>query len=108
MEPKCIVLDEPTAMLDPNGRKEVIKLSAVCRRRKVTVILITHYMEEVIEADQVFVMDKGHVVMHGTPKEVFSQEEKLKKYRLDVPHRIKCLYCSDFNYSWYSRQNCAD
>ena len=86
MEPKCIVLDEPTAMLDPNGRKEVIKtVRRLQKTKKVTVILITHYMEEVIEADQVFVMDKGHVVMHGTPKEVFSQEEKLKKYRLDVP-----------------------
>ena len=86
MEPKFIVLDEPTAMLDPNGRKEVIKtVRRLQKTKKVTVILITHYMEEVIEADQVFVMDKGHVVMHGTPKEVFSQEEKLKKYRLDVP-----------------------
>ena len=89
MEPKCIVLDEPTAMLDPNGRKEVIKtVRRLQKTKKVTVILITHYMEEVIEADQVFVMDKGHVVMHGTPKEVFSQEEKLKKYRLDVPHKL--------------------
>ena len=86
MRPKCIILDEPTAMLDPNGRKEVLEaVSDLNRREGVTVILITHYMEEVIEADQVFVMDKGHVVMHGTPKEVFSQEEKLKKYRLDVP-----------------------
>ena len=86
MEPKCIVLDEPTAMLDPNGRKEVIKtVRRLQKTKKVTVILITHYMEEVIEADQVFVMDKGHVVMHGTPKEVFYQEEKLRKYRLDVP-----------------------
>ena len=86
MEPKCIVLDEPTAMLDPNGRKEVIKtVRRLQKTKRVTVILITHYMEEVIEADQVFVMDKGHVVMHGTPKEVFSQEEKLRKYRLDVP-----------------------
>ena len=86
MEPKCIVSDEPTAMLDPNGRKEVIKtVRRLQKTKKVTVILITHYMEEVIEADQVFVMDKGHVVMHGTPKEVFSQEEKLRKYRLDVP-----------------------
>lgn len=86
MEPKCIVLDEPTAMLDPNGRKEVIKtVRRLQKTKKVTVILITHYMEEVIEADQVLVMDKGHVVMHGTPKEVFSQEEKLRKYRLDVP-----------------------
>ncbi len=86
MEPKCIVLDEPTAMLDPNGRKEVIKtVRRLQKTKKVTVILITHYMEEVIDADQVFVMDKGHVVMHGTPREVFSQEEMLKRYRLDVP-----------------------
>ena len=86
MERKCIVLDEPTAMLDPNGRKEVIKtVRRLQKTKKVTVILITHYMEEVIDADQVFVMDQGHVVMHGTPKEVFSQEDKLKQYRLDVP-----------------------
>ena len=86
MEPKCIVLDEPTAMLDPNGRKEVIKtVRRLQKTKKVTVILITHYMEEVIDADQVFVMDQGHEVMHGTPKEVFSQEDKLKQYRLDVP-----------------------
>ncbi len=86
MEPKCIVLDEPTAMLDPNGRKEVIKTVRKLQKSKnVTVILITHYMEEVIDADQVFVMDQGHVVMHGTPREVFSQEEELKRYRLDVP-----------------------
>lgn len=86
MEPKCIVLDEPTAMLDPNGRKEVIKTVRKLQKSKnVTAILITHYMEEVIDADQVFVMDQGHVVMHGTPREVFSQEEELKRYRLDVP-----------------------
>lgn len=86
MEPKCIVLDEPTAMLDPNGRKEVIEAVKQLRKEKnVTVILITHYMEEVIDADQVFVMDEGHVVMHGTPKEIFSQVDELKKYRMDVP-----------------------
>ena len=86
MEPKCIVLDEPTAMLDPNGRKEVIKAVEQLRKEKnVTVILITHYMEEVIDADQVFVMDEGHVVMHGTPKEIFSRVDELKKYRMDVP-----------------------
>ncbi|WP_346907360.1 energy-coupling factor transporter ATPase [Faecalicatena orotica] len=86
MEPECIVLDEPTAMLDPNGRKEVIRtIQELRRRKKVTVILITHYMEEVIDADQVYVMDSGHIVMHGTPKEIFSQVEELKKYRLDVP-----------------------
>ncbi len=85
MEPKCIVLDEPTAMLDPNGRKEV--LDAVERLNKekgVTVILITHYMEEVIRADRVYVMDKGKVVMPGTPRSIFSQVETRKSYRLDV------------------------
>ena len=86
MEPKCIVLDEPTAMLDPNGRKEVIEAVEQLRKEKnVTVLLITHYMEEVIDADQVFVMDEGHVVMHGTPKEIFSWVDELKKYRMDVP-----------------------
>lgn len=86
MEPKCIVLDEPTAMLDPNGRKEVIRTVEKLRKEKqVTVILITHYMEEVIDADEVFVMDSGHIVMHGTPREVFSQVEKLQQYRMDVP-----------------------
>ena len=86
MEPKCIVFDEPTAMLDPNGRKEVIEAVEQLRKEKnVTVILITHYMEEVIDADQVFVMDEGHVVMHGTPKEIFSRVDELKKYRMDVP-----------------------
>ena len=86
MEPKCIVLDEPTAMLDPNGRKEVIEAVEQLRKEKnVTVILITHYMEEVIDADQVFVMDEGHVVMHGTPKEIFSRVAELKKYCRDVP-----------------------
>ena len=86
MEPKCIVLDEPTAMLDPNGRKEVIHAVEKLRREKnVTVILITHYMEEVVDADQVFVMDDGRIVMHGTPREIFSRVEELKKYRMDVP-----------------------
>ena len=86
MEPKCIVLDEPTAMLDPNGRKEVIRTVERLRKEKnVTVILITHYMEEVIDADEVFVMDGGHIVMHGTPREVFSQVDRLKEIRMDVP-----------------------
>ena len=86
MRPKCIVLDEPTAMLDPNGRKEVLRTVEELRKReKVTVILITHYMEEVVGADRVIVMDKGHVVMDGTTKEVFSRVETLKQYRLDVP-----------------------
>ena len=86
MEPKCIVLDEPTAMLDPNGRKEVIHAVEKLRREKnVTVILITHYMEEVVDADQVFVMDDGRIVMHGTPREIFGRVDELKKYRMDVP-----------------------
>ena len=86
MEPKCIVLDEPTAMLDPVGRKEVLKTVKKLREQKnVTVILITHYMEEVIDADKIYVMDHGRVVMEGTPKEVFSRVDELKKYRLDVP-----------------------
>lgn len=86
MKPRCIVLDEPTAMLDPNGRKEVLcTVEELRKKEKVTVILITHYMEEVIDADKVFVMDHGHVVMEGTPREIFSQVDTLKKYRLDVP-----------------------
>ncbi len=86
MRPKCIVLDEPTAMLDPNGRKEVLRSVLELRKREnITVILITHYMEEVVDADCVIVMDHGHIVMQGTPKEVFSQVDKLKEYRLDVP-----------------------
>ena len=86
MRPKCIILDEPTAMLDPNGRKEVLEaVSDLNRREGVTVILITHYMEEVIDADRVVVIDGGHVVMDGTPKEVFSRVKELKKYSLDVP-----------------------
>lgn len=86
MRPRCIVLDEPTAMLDPNGRKEVLDaVHQLNKQEKVTVVLITHYMEEVIDADHVYVMDEGHVVMEGTPREIFSQVETLKKYRLDVP-----------------------
>ena len=86
MHPKCIVLDEPTAMLDPNGRKEVIRaVRALNQVEDITVILITHYMEEVIYADKVLVMDDGKVVMQGTPREIFSQVETLKAYRLDVP-----------------------
>lgn len=86
MRPKCIVLDEPTAMLDPNGRKEVLAaVHQLNKQENVTVVLITHYMEEVIDADRVIVMDGGHVVMEGTPREIFSQVETLKKYRLDVP-----------------------
>lgn len=86
MEPKCIVLDEPTAMLDPNGRKEVLDaVEALNQKKGVTVIWITHYMEEVVRADKVYVMDQGKVVMQGKPREIFSQVEKLKSYRLDVP-----------------------
>ena len=86
MHPKCIVLDEPTAMLDPNGRKEVIRaVRALNEVEGVTVILITHYMEEIIHADRVFVMDQGKIAMQGTPREIFSQVEKLKDLRLDVP-----------------------
>ena len=86
MRPSCIVLDEPTAMLDPNGRKEVLKaVSELNKKENVTVVLITHYMEEVIHANTVYVMDGGNVVMQGTPREIFSQVETLKKYRLDVP-----------------------
>ena len=86
MHPKCIVLDEPTAMLDPEGRKEVLKtVQRLREKKKVTVILITHYMEEVIDADKVYVMDHGRVVMEGTPREVFSRSDELKSYRLDVP-----------------------
>ena len=86
MEPKCIVLDEPTARLDPNGRKEVLHAAHELNRKKgVTILLITHYMEEVVDADYVYVMDKGHVVMQGTPREIFSQVGTLKEHRLDVP-----------------------
>ena len=86
MQPKCIVLDEPTAMLDPVGRREVIDtVLELNRTQKVTIILITHYMEEVIRADHVIVMDQGKVVMQGTPREIFSQVDMLRHYRLDVP-----------------------
>lgn len=86
MHPKCIILDEPTAMLDPSGRKEVIRAArALNDVEKITVILITHYMEEVIYADKVIVMDKGHIAMQGTPREIFSRVEELKELSLDVP-----------------------
>lgn len=86
MHPECIVLDEPTAMLDPNGRKEVIDtVRELNRKEHVTVILITHYMEEVVVADKVYVMDKGHIVMRGMPRQIFSRVEELKELRLDVP-----------------------
>lgn len=86
MKPKCIVLDEPTAMLDPSGRREVLKtLHELNEKENVTVLLITHYMDEVIGVDKVIVMDDGKIVMQGTPREVFSQVEKMKSFRLDVP-----------------------
>ena len=86
MHPKCIILDEPTAMLDPNGRKEVIRtIRALNQVEDVTVLLITHYMEEVVYADKVVVMDEGKIVMRGTPREIFSRVDELKRYRLDVP-----------------------
>ena len=93
MHPKCIVLDEPTAMLDPVGRKEVIRaVRALNDVEKITVILITHYMEEVIYANKVFVMDQGKIVMQGTPKEIFSRVEELEEIRLDVPQVTKLAY----------------
>lgn len=93
MKPKCIALDEPTAMLDPLGRKEVIHvLHELNKKEGVTIILITHYMEEVIDADHVFVMDNGKVVMEGTPRQIFSQVDKLKELRLDVPQVTELAY----------------
>ena len=93
MQPECIVLDEPTAMLDPVGRKEVLEaVHALNREKGVTIILITHYMEEVVEADHVYVMDSGKVVMQGTPRSIFSQVERLKEYRLDVPQITLLAY----------------
>lgn len=86
MEPKCIVLDEPTAMLDPNGRREVLEtIHALNQKKGITIVWITHYMEEAVHADRIFVMNQGHVVMRGTPREIFSQEDALKEYRLEVP-----------------------
>lgn len=93
MKPKCIILDEPTAMLDPLGRKEVIHvLHELNRKEGVTIILITHYMEEVIDADRIYVMDSGKLIMQGTPREIFSQVEKLKELRLDVPQVTELAY----------------
>lgn len=93
MQPECIVLDEPTAMLDPNGRKEVLRAVRKLNEEKgVTVILITHYMEEVVFADRVFVMDNGKLVMQGTPREIFSEVENLKELRLDVPQVTLLAY----------------
>lgn len=93
MHPKCIILDEPTAMLDPVGRKEVIRaIRALNDVEKITIILITHYMEEVVYADKVYVMEKGKICMSGTPKEIFSQVERLKEMRLDVPEVTMLAY----------------
>ncbi len=93
MKPKCIILDEPTAMLDPNGRKEVIStVRELNKKEKVTLILITHHMDEVIFADKVFVMDHGQLMMEGTPREIFSKVEEVKKYRLDVPQVTELAY----------------
>ena len=90
MEPKCIVFDEPTAMLDPNGRKEVIATAHDLNKKKgVTIILITHYMEEVVDADYVYVMEKGKIVMDGTPRDIFSRVDELKEHRLDVPQATR-------------------
>lgn len=93
MRPQCIILDEPTAMLDPNGRKEVIRtVRELNQKEGITVLLITHYMEEVIDADRVIVMDDGHIVMDGTPREIFSRVRELKQYRLDVPQVTELAY----------------
>lgn len=93
MRPDCIILDEPTAMLDPSGRKEVIStVHELNKAEGVTILLITHYMDEVIDADRVLVMDEGKVVMEGTPREIFSRVEELKKYRLDVPQVTELAY----------------
>lgn len=93
MKPECIILDEPTAMLDPNGRKEVIRtVRELNQKEGITVLLITHYMEEVVNADRVIVMDDGKIVMDGTPREIFSEVEQLKSYRLDVPQVTELAY----------------
>lgn len=93
MKPECIILDEPTAMLDPNGRNDVIRtIKELNKNEKVTVLLITHYMDEVIHADKVIVMDQGKIVMQGTPREIFSKVDELKKYRLDVPQVTELAY----------------
>ncbi|CVI72902.1 Energy-coupling factor transporter ATP-binding protein EcfA1 [Clostridiales bacterium CHKCI001] len=93
MKPDCIILDEPTAMLDPHGREDVIRtVHELNKQENITVVLITHYMEEVIDADRIIVMDEGKVVMDGTPKEIFSKVDQLKKYRLDVPQVTELAY----------------
>lgn len=93
MKPDCIVLDEPTAMLDPNGRKDVIRtITELNKAAGVTIILITHYMEEAISADRIFVMDDGKIVMEGMPREIFTQVEKLRTLRLEVPQVTELAY----------------
>ena len=93
MKPGCIIMDEPTAMLDPSGRREVINTAMELNKKEnVTIILITHYMEEAVNADKVFVMDKGKIVMEGTPREVFSQVERMQELRLDVPQATELAY----------------
>jgi energy-coupling factor transport system ATP-binding protein len=93
MQPECIILDEPTAMLDPNGRKEVIEtVHEINKKDNVTVLLITHYMDEVIGADKVIVMDQGKIVMQGSPREIFARVDELKSYRLDVPQVTELAY----------------
>ena len=92
MRPSCIVLDEPTAMLDPSGRREVMKTIKRLHREGITIILITHYMEEAIEADHVFVIDHGKIALEGSPKQIFSQVEKMKELGLDVPPMAELAY----------------
>lgn len=93
MRPKCIILDEPTAMLDPKGRQDVLKtLEALNRLENVTIVLITHNMEEVIHADKIFVMEQGRIAMQGTPREIFSQVERLRGLRMDVPQASLLAY----------------
>ena len=93
MKPDCIILDEPTAMLDPHGREDVIRtVHELNKQENITVVLITHYMEEDIDADRIIVMDEGKVVMDGTPKQIFSKVDQLKKYRLDVPQVTELAY----------------
>ena len=93
MEPKCIILDEPTAMLDPDGREDVINAAKTLNREKgVTIILITHYMEEAVQADYIYVMEKGKVIMDGRPREIFARVDELKEHRLDVPQITELAY----------------
>lgn len=93
MQPECIVLDEPTAMLDPVGRKDVIEaITTLNREKKITIILITHNMDEVIGADKVYVMDHGTVVLKGTPREIFAQVDTMKQYGLEVPAATELAY----------------